>query len=314
VERLASLLSSRYGLAVERIEPAPRGWTGETWFAMTREGTRYFVKVYPRDRLPPTALPGLPVLAELHRLGLNQVSRPIPATDGALHVALGETTVVVFTCVDGVRAPFTFGGKERGDLLARIHELTKQVAVAVERETFTPYLRDELLSELERAKDDPGIDPLRRDLRGFVAEREAEIKGGWATYERIAEACRAKQFEFVVTHTDWPFNVMERASGGIVLIDWDELLLAPAERDTWFARGDPAFWRAYRARRPEHVESALATAYYVHARYFGELVDFVQVVLGDDRPDKRAESMALLDGAWMTGLRARMEQTAAALG
>jgi hypothetical protein len=89
--RLAAVLLGRYGLAVGPLEPAARGWTGETYVA-TAGGARYFVKVYPRDRLPPTALPALPALAELRRLGLPEVSPPVPATDGTPHAAASRKT------------------------------------------------------------------------------------------------------------------------------------------------------------------------------------------------------------------------------
>src|SRR5207253_259906 len=108
----AALLRDRHGLVVERLDPAPRGWTGETYAAIARGGARYFVKLYPRDRLPPTAAAALPALAELHRLGMAEVSRPVPATDGALHAWLGDDLVAVFDYLDAARVvPFPFGGE-----------------------------------------------------------------------------------------------------------------------------------------------------------------------------------------------------------
>ena len=214
MDQVAALLGSRYGLAVERLEPAPRGWTGETYAATVRDGARFFVKVFPKDRLPRTAAAALPVLAELHRLGLTQVSRPISATSGALHERLGDDLVVVFEYLDAVPVAFTFGGERLGGLIARLHQQTERVASPLARETFEALYADEL----------------------------------------------------VLTHGDWPFNLLQSADGTIYLVEWDELLLAPAERDIWFARDDPAFSRGYRARRGGHAENELATAFCVHHR------------------------------------------------
>ena len=103
MDQVAALLGGRYGLTLQGLEPAPRGWTGETYAATAHDGARFFVKVYPKERLPPTAAAALPVLAELHRLGLTGLSRPIPSTSGALHEWLGDDLVVVFEYIDAVR-------------------------------------------------------------------------------------------------------------------------------------------------------------------------------------------------------------------
>src|SRR5262249_5574120 len=93
---LDEVLGERYGLAVVRCEPGPRGWTGETYSVTTAEGERLFVKVFPRDRLPPTVEPALPVLAEMHRLGLRNISHPLPTISGALSDWLGDDMLVVY--------------------------------------------------------------------------------------------------------------------------------------------------------------------------------------------------------------------------
>ncbi len=306
MDQAAELLRNRYGLDVERLEAAPRGWTGETYAATTRDGARYFVKVYPRDRLPPTAVPALPVLAELHCVGLSEVSRPIPATSGALYERLGDDLAVVFAYLDAAPFAFTFGGDRLGDLLARVHQQTERLSSPITRETFASLSADALWGTVESARQEHASDEPRRGLRRFLDEQETAIAEGWAVFEEIARACRATTFEMVVTHGDWPFNLLQSESGTLYLIDWDELLLAPAERDTWYVGDDPAFWRSYRSRRAGHAESALATAYYIHHRYFEELISFAGEILGDGPLERRALSLALIDGEWMTCLRARM--------
>jgi Ser/Thr protein kinase RdoA (MazF antagonist) len=305
MDQVVELLRSRYGLAVESVVPARRGWTGETYVATTRDDGRVFVKVYPKHLLPPMTAPGLPVLAELGRAGLP-VNRPIPSTSGELHQWLGDDLVVVFEYLDAVPVPFTFGGEGLGDLIAGVHQQSDRIASPIARETFAPIFADDVWRTLTRAEQEPAIDEPRRGLRRFLEEQRTAIVDGWAAFEEIARACRAASFDMVVTHGDWPFNLLQDAAGALILIDWDELLLAPAERDTWYAGEDAGFWRSYEARRPGSVESELATAYYVHHRYFEELVSFAQTVLGDESPERRAWSLTLLTGDWMAGLRARM--------
>jgi len=58
--------------------------------------------------------------------------------------------------------------------------------------------------------------------------------------------------------------------------------------------------------RPGYVENELATAYYLHHRYFEELVLFAKDVLSELDYDRRASALELLNGEWMTRLRQRM--------
>ena len=308
MDRIAALLESRYGLDVERLATAPRGWTGETYVATARGGARYFVKVYPKDRLPRTTIPALQALTELHRLGVTQVSRPVLTADGSPCEWLGPGLLVVFEYLDAAPVPFAFGGEELGDLIARVHEQTPRVASPLERETFAVRYADDLSRILDRARREPASDEPRRRLRRFLDERGSAIAEEWATFGEVARACRAARFELVLTHGDWPFNLLRTADGTVYLIDWDELLLAPAERDTWLADGDPAFARGYRARHRGQADDPLATAFYVYHRYFEELYEFAGAILGDGTPERRATALALIDGDWMSGLRARMRR------
>ncbi|MDP8923651.1 MAG: aminoglycoside phosphotransferase family protein [Chloroflexota bacterium] len=311
MDRVAQLLGSCYGLVVERVEPAPRGWTGETYVATTRDGARVFVKVYPKDRLPPSAAPGLPVLAELHQLGLTRVSRPILSTCGAFHERLGDDLVVVFEHLDAAPLAFQFGGNWLGDLIARVHQQTERITSPIARETLEPPYAEALWLTLARAHREPASDEPRQGLRRFLEEHATAIADDWVAFGEVARVCRAASFELVLTHGDWPFNLLQGADGTLYLIDWDELLLAPPERDTWFAAGEPAFWRSYRARRGGYAENPLAAAYYVHNRYFEELLGCAREILGDSTAEHRARALALLGSEWMVGLRARIGQARA---
>lgn len=307
MDQVAKLLKSRYGLAIQRLEAAPRGWTGVTYVATVRDGARYFIKVYPRHRLPRTAIGALPVLAELHQHGLTEVSRPITATSGALHEWLGSDLVVVFDYLDATQVEAaTLAGDQRGDLIARVHQQTEQLESPLERETFEVRSADELWPLLTRARQEPASDEPRRGLLRFLDQQENGITQAAASFNEVAEACRAARFELVLTHSDWPFNLLQGADHTIYLVDWDEMLLAPAERDTWFGGDDPAFWRGYCARRSGHVENELATAFYLHDRYFEELHANAQIILGDDMPERRDWALALLSNNWMTSLRSRI--------
>ena len=306
-ELVAAALGERYGFALAGLEPAARGWTGETYTATTVDGARFFVKVFPSSRLPRTAAPALPALAELPRLGIREVPRVVPGQHGALGVWIGAHLVVVFDHLDARRVePFPFGGEGIGDLVGRVHAATARVTAPPARETFEPPYAEELWQDVARLRAQATDEAPRAVLRSFVERRREELDRDWAAFGEVARACRAAGLELVLTHGDWPFNVLEDRGKRRYLVDWDEMLLAPAERDTWFAGDDPPFWRGYRPRRPDHAASHLATAFYLYNRFFEELRGTARVILADTPPDERAWAVKFVDSAWTMGLRTRM--------
>ncbi len=310
VSQLTDLLAIQYGLTLRRLEAAPRGWTGETFVATDSSGWRCFVKAYRPDRLPPDAIAALSVLHEMHRRGFRRATRPIATTAGTLRAAWRDRVVVLFDYIDGTPTT-SFDAAEVGRLVAEVHDLTTALTTPIVRETFaSPYAADlqRVLADVSAAAE---RDEITHGLRTFVIERRDEHERDWATFDEVRARCQAAAFDLVVTHGDVQWNVMAGADGTLSLVDWDELLLAPAERDTWSFDDRPAFAAAYHATRangamPGGPSRELATRFYVFERYFSEVLGFATAILGDAPPARRAEALALLDGEWMEGLRARM--------
>jgi spectinomycin phosphotransferase len=264
--------------------------------------------VYRKGFLPPHALAALPVLAELHRRGMSQITYPIASSSGALHEPLGDDVVVVLNYIDAAQADFFVPRQlsDLGDLIARLHDLTAQLATPAVREPFEPYYGDELWRTFSRARRERGSDDLRIGLQRFLTERSEELARHWEHFAEVARRCREAQFELVITHGDAPWNVLKDDNGTIHLIDWDGLLLAPLERDTWFFTDKPEFIRAYSARRGDRAPNALANTFYLYDRYFEELLGFSNAILDEGTPEHRSAALAFIDGEWMSGLRAQI--------
>jgi hypothetical protein len=145
-------------------------------------------------------------------------------------------------------------------------------------------------------------------MRRLLREDADWLAHAWDSFQALSRACRAEQFELVLAHGDWPFNLLRTSDGTLHLVDFDELLLAPAERDTWFDAGDDAFLRAYRARHSAYARHDLATAFYVHSRFFEDLVGLVLIALELHDRLSPNQAVAALSNDWMTGLRTRIDE------
>src|SRR5207248_1601000 len=154
----------------------------------------------------------------------------------------------------------------------------------------------ELWRTLETARADKARNDAEAHLQGFVTREWCRLEQDWQRFKAIAQRCRDEQPPLVITHGDWPFNLLQ--SENIYLVDWDEVLLAPAERDLWFPQREAAFDRGYQAK----AHNELATSFYVYNRYFDDLLWSARAVLTGTVPVQHSP-LTFFDNVWMDGLR-----------
>src|SRR5262249_21693617 len=100
--------------------------------------------------------------------------------------------------------------------------------------------------------------------------------------------CRQTTFDLVITHGDPGGNVLVKSPSDLYLIDWDEILLAPAERDLWIHDDRPEFMAGYRPVRPEYRVNELARKYCLCSQYFDYMAYYLSDILGDLPVNRRA--------------------------
>lgn len=301
MQDLRHLLEEHYSLGVKSIAPGPRQFVAETYVVETDVGQTFFVKRFPPGRLPLHALEGLPVLGALHCAGFTRISLPIATRGGALYVADAGAYVVVF---EYLRACQT-SDEDRaalGRLIGQLHGLTGKIAAAVAADPFAPHYFAALDAGLAAAAL-PARDEIVAGLQDFLRDYGAEIRADRLAFEQICAACRAAGLSRVLTHGDAPGNDLRDAAGNIYLVDWDEILLAPPERDTWFLVDDPAFMAGYRERWPDYVPDDLAYRFYLYNRYFEDLLGYVKEIMVDGSDEHRAKNLRELHETCVDWLR-----------
>ena len=90
--------------------------------------------------------------------------------------------------------------------------------------------------------------PYAEPARALVAARADLVREMFIRYDALVPAVLSTSDGWVVTHGEpHARNVMRTNDGGIKLIDWDTVALAPRERDLWLLepRTDED-WAAYR--------------------------------------------------------------------
>jgi len=311
-ERIATVLGDAYGMRAFRVGDAPRGFVAETFVADVADGRRVFVKWLPAwvDAERAAAMHvGLAIAARLNELGIA-AAPPLRTTDGALWTALDGRTLAVFPFIEGARgavldqrmgpAALNHGFDPLIALLAEIHAATPALDSAPPREAFAlPFAAD-----FERAWRATFETPVASDSHGamqtLLAPHKAQIEVDWAGLRRMAAACRAAAWTPVITHGDLAGdNVIVGADGRLWAIDWDYPLLAPVERDAWFftcnTEAEAAFLEAYRRAQPGYAVDPLVRRFYLFQRFFEDIYGYIDIVLGNERPERKAWSVAELE-------------------
>lgn len=331
--RLVARVEALYALRVESLRFVPEGETSAAYAVSCVGGERRFLKLWPgsrqglsqRARLETV----LPLTRELFERGLVPgVVAPLPALSGALLNPFDEFGLALFPYVEGSPLPMDCAAWPPGLLeqaaraFVRLHQATGAVRSPLPSQPafgmgFAADLRAGLdaLSQITE-RDRPGL--LR--LRDLLLPRRAQLLGWLGEVEGLRDEAQRSAGPLVLCHTDLGGNnVLLDESGGLLILDWDEMLLAPAEHDLHEYRG-PCF---------EHVLScyyglggvrplrALQFAYYLKRRYLADLTDWlVRIREENTREDQDASDLAGIEGYCLPYLERfpqEMEEIKAAL-
>jgi spectinomycin phosphotransferase len=231
-----------YGIPVVGIGFLPLGNDSSAWaYRMwTADGTPYFLKA----KRGQVDMPGVLVPRYLRDSGIEQIVAPFPTNGGELWAGVESFTLTLYPFIEG-QIGMEMGLSESqwiafGSLLRQIHSSPVPAALSrhLRRETFTPKW-GRVAKELQRQiAADEYQSPLQRELAAFWKARDAEIR---KILHRAAELGRILQLtspELVLCHADvHTANVLIDAKGQLFIVDWDETILAPRERDLMFVVG-----------------------------------------------------------------------------
>lgn len=299
-EAVASRLRGDYGIDPTRIVPLGLGADSDARVARVEaaDGSAYFLKIK-IGREGDDDL-GAAVARALAGGGIGQVVAPLPTKAGALRVEVGGFALILSPFVDG-RTGWDVGlsveqWAEFGGILQRIHTSLPPVELRqrLPRETYVPVARWSRIVEglVNGAYEGPRDGEASRQLAALVGERRGEIRGLLRRAEALGRRLQGGRLPFVLCHGDiHTANVMIERGGGLRLVDWDQPILAPKERDLMFVigtalRGFPpgspeerGFFAGYGAVEPDPI----ALAYYRYEWAVEDIGSFAECVVA--RPD-----------------------------
>jgi spectinomycin phosphotransferase len=310
-EQLVACVRDQYGLHAVNIAFLPVGADVHTaaYRVVAADGTTYFLKV----RLANFGDTAVAVPAVLHVQDIRQLIAPIATRAGQLWATLDGLTVILYPFVAG-RNGYDVSLSERqwlefGAACKAIHgaPLPPALQGRLKRETYTPRWRAIVRTYQARVEDSAWDDPAAAGLAAFMRERRAQISQLVAQAERLGRVLQAREPNLVLCHSDLhPGNILVGDDGALYIVDWDDPILAPKERDLMFIGG--GFWNTpqqeelfYRGYGPVAIDP-IALAYYRYERIVQDIAVYCEQLLQTDIGGAdRAQALHWLTGSFLPG-------------
>ena len=300
-DELVERTRKRYGLPVDGAEFLPVGDDSSAWaFRLSAGDARWFLKALARPVDPAC----LEIPRYLVARGMAHIVAPVPTVTGAAYDAGEPFNLIVYPFFEGEQGGdvglTTTHRIQLGQILRHIHDapITEGLTRIMRRERFIPPALETARSITQEIRSSSSDDRLQRTLATFWREHDREIEHIMARTDALGSQARRRVGKPVICHADFhSWNVLVDPSGDFVVVDWDETLLAPPERDLMFVDGGvgniDAEGSAFYAGYGEVEIDPVVIAYYRFDWVVQELADYGRRVfrMPDLGEDTRADAV-----------------------
>ena len=314
-EKIIACLAGDFGLRVDRLAFLPLGADMNTavYRAIAGDKVPYFVKLRsgPFDEIT------VSVPRFLGDQGIAQIIPPLPTRNGQLWADLNAFRLILYPFVEGQNArEVALTDRQWADFGAGLKAIHTAVLPAtlgklVPQETYSPHWRDIVRKFLARVEVDAFDDPAAAELAAFLMARRGEVLDLVGRSERLARELATRTPDLVLCHSDiHASNVLVDAHDHLYIVDWDNPILAPKERDLMFIGGaqgfagctpeeeETLFYRGY--GRTEIDPGVLA--YYRYERIVVDIAVYCeQLFLSTEGGEDREQSLHYLVSNFLPG-------------
>ncbi len=303
--QLIDHLRAHYAIDVQAITPLAEGADihAATYKAHASDHLFYFVKLkYGNERKTPTH-----ILSLLDDAGVEQIISPIKTIHGHFALHLDQYAIVMYPFIEGkngftqklTHQQWTMLGKA----FRRIHEIDIHTPDLqnIRHESYSSKYRqavralDAAIQQRSTSKDQ-----ISQNFLDSMREQRALIHTLINQAEELCNSIKTKKVQYVLCHSDiHAGNVLIQENGSFYIVDWDEPIIAPKERDLMFIGGgvgnawnipeeEVAFYQGYGS---SDINLPLL-AYYRCERIIEDIAEYAEALLikkPDDQHSNRLE-------------------------
>lgn len=229
ISRLKESLARHYGITAIDITPAKRGYYAETWRVRAHTGC-YFLKMDFLAQHQEKLACSLGVIEYLCDNGIDFVGRVVKTREGQLYIHFDTALAALFVWIEGENVETNDTKKPEYQMLCEIYRLTRP-GLGIPSASFSDAAAVRFYAQWKQLKHAPPTEANRRALA--TLERFGDEMAHCASrLSHFARRCQADTGHFYLTHGDAGGNFFV-SDGRNYILDWDEVMYAPPERDAW---------------------------------------------------------------------------------
>lgn len=312
LQRIIDCLNADYGIAVATLTFLSLGadMNASVYKALTHDGLAYFVKLKRGHHHDISVT----LLSLLQSSGIQQIIPPIKTTHGKEAQHIDGFTLIVYPFVEGQNG-FCYNLTDEqwvtlGKVLRQVHEFDVPPSIKdrIRREAYSSKWREAVRSLLGSIDGNPTGDEIALRLQAFMKKHRGAIKRLVDRAESLSQKIQEQSPEFVLCHSDiHGGNVLIDVNGALYIVDWDDPIMAPKERDLMFIGGGVAnVWNNpheetcfYKGYGKTKINKEIL-AYYRHERIVEDIAVYGQELLlkaggGEDRPEMYKQFIAMFE-------------------
>jgi spectinomycin phosphotransferase len=279
---IVARVRERYGIDVDEATFLPAGNDSSAWsYRLDGHAHRWFLKLFGR-KIEPAAIETPHFLASR---GIDHLIPSLATTDGEAYDAGEPFGSVLFPYVDaepaGSKGLSAGDRTELGRFLRRVHgqQPDDRLLAMLRRERFEVRGAAYIERVGPSLDDREGVDPIAAALLATWRQQRDDIDRVLQRARELAAYGLSASPERVICHADFhAWNVLIEPGGTLHVVDWDEVVFAPRERDLMFVSGDvadidPTGEHFYAGYGDVQIDRALL-AYYRYDWVLQEIADY----------------------------------------
>lgn len=290
-QRIIDCLNIEYGIKVATLIFLPLGAdiNASVYKAVAHDQSSYFVKLKRGHHHDISTT----IISLLHDVGIAQVILPIKTNLGRSTQHIDDFTLIVYPFVegeDGFSRDLTDDQwVTLGKVMRQIHEINMPLSIQaiIRHENYSSRWREAVRLLYTHIETEPSGDEITLKMLTFMKKHAAIIHRLVDRAEQLCKKVQEQSPEFVLCHSDiHGGNILMDENNIIYMVDWDDPIMAPKERDLMFIGGGVAnvwnkqheeefFYQGY--GKAEINMTALA--YYRHERIVQDIAEYGQQLL-----------------------------------
>lgn len=249
-EFIISHLEEEYDLRVIELNFLPLGADegSAVYRVVMDDGTAYFLKLRKGFEEITVTVPLF-----LKSQGIQSVITPFETKSNQRWADFGDYKMILYPFIEGENGfDMELSDKHRkslGTALKGIHtaQLPPELKRLIPQETFSSEWRESIKSFQAQVENKTFDDPTAAKLAEFMKSKRDQITSLVECAEQLASELMSKPLELVLCHTDIHGGNILISDDELYIVDWDNPILAPKERDLMFIGGGiDEIWRSER--------------------------------------------------------------------